>query len=49
MPDLVHEILLVLLLSPFLAVDEFEGCKRSKEPCIALKREPPNTPATPNM
>jgi hypothetical protein len=20
-----------------------------KEPCIALKREPPNTPATPNM
>jgi hypothetical protein len=21
----------------------------NKEPCIALKREPPNTPATPNM
>jgi hypothetical protein len=21
----------------------------TKEPCIALKREPPNTPATPNM
>jgi hypothetical protein len=30
------------------AVDE-NVVRQSKEPCIALKREPPNTPATPNM